>query len=255
MISLRYFEFPKTPETEVYFNSWICTICREGDSERSGGTVAHESYAEGDGRKHALHRDCALRWHEQSQICPSCHVTVDPTDLLTVAEKHALIGRKILSSSKERLSDWLHHPRNQLILGIGSMIAGTVAKKKPLLFIGMGLQAYAIHQILPHGAPRVLIAREVEWLASEILIDLDDHFPVERKLEQLKSIASQHWVYQSEISALNGSANQKESVRRIQKLARNVILSDRLIRFWRTSTAFGALYLATKCARDNIRSL
>ncbi len=236
---MPYFPYPDSRD------SWECVICRERDPHLKGGTVAHGPYDLGDGRKHPIHRDCVVAFHKIDPLCPYCKVGTDVSRLLSVCEKWALSTQQFLNRSKKQLS----HPINQIYGGVGLALLGKVFQKPPLTAVGMGLQAYVLHQTIRYGGGHVSTAYEIERLSGEILKDLRGQLRIGRKLDELKEIAAAYPRYYLHIAAWIHSQDMREveeGVRSTREFSLQTIQKDRFLRFWAMSAALGALYFGRK---------
>lgn len=183
-VALRYFAYPKTQENEANFLSWACPVCKGKNPKLKGGTIAHGAYDSEkthiDGRKHPIHRFCLLSAYKHKATCPTCRIDIDVSQVISIWMKYSLSCQRFRHWLESKMSD----PVNQAYAGFAFMIAGILTKKtSPFFSLGMGLQAYAVHQALQYGSSHISITRQLECLSNELIADLNN-----AKLEQLKSI-------------------------------------------------------------------
>lgn len=255
-ISLPYFSYPKTKETEANFRDWHCPICIQGDPEAFGGTVAHGAYDSNnvhiDGRKHPVHRYCLLSFLKWSTSCSECRVETNAAQVMPFWMKCRNAALRVyhsLPALGERSKNWVLNPANQVYVGFACMILGLARRKHSLTSMGLGLQAKGIHDAIQYGGQHIRIVRQIEHLANDLIQDMRKHYVIQVKLERLKMEASAHPASYTQIAPWIDSPDREkvlEGLQEISKAAKAAIFSDQIIHFWRTAAAVGAVYYSLK---------
>lgn len=235
--------FPYSGELDP---SWRCSFCREEDPRASGGLIAHKTENLADGAKHPIHRYCAILLHVQSPLCPDCRVTTDLSDLLTLSDKIHISATQLIDRVRKV------SPIERLYTGWGLICLAGVMRQPLLGAVGMSVQAYTLRQMNLHGGRNIALARKIEHLTQEIVTHRIDQRFILKKLGEIKTRCEGFPHYHLQVAALTQLKNRDEIVGealKVQKVFKQEIRNDLILRCWILFAYIGTLYFGLKSLR------